>query len=198
MQGGYNWLNINQGEYLCMCFHLYPTGFCCQGSAMNWFISPEDHVYSARLCIISHSPSPTVPMPVHVERRYSQLPICTLLCGACLLTNGPEERSKESPVRASQCCAAAAIWGDNGWGGGKVKDRGRDGGTERRRCSQNKPLKSSLKSSDCMGSVPATDIQSISVKTSLNETLTLWMCLKRDLQKTDAQNGCSRQHTALQ
>lgn len=38
-----------------MCFHLYPTGFCCQGNAMNWFITLEDHVYSAPLCIISHA-----------------------------------------------------------------------------------------------------------------------------------------------
>lgn len=53
--------------------------------------------------------APTVPMLVHVERLYSQLPICTPLCGDCLLTNGPEERSKESPVRGSQPCDAAPI-----------------------------------------------------------------------------------------
>lgn len=68
----------------------------------------------------------------------------SLLCGACLLTNGPKERSKESPVRASQHCAAAAIWGDNGGEESKTQ-RGEDRGTERRRCSQNIPLKSSLK-----------------------------------------------------
>lgn len=55
-------------------------------------------------------------MPVHIEQRYSQLPICTLLFGACLLTNGPEERSKDSPVRGSQHCAAAAILGNGGRG----------------------------------------------------------------------------------
>lgn len=46
------------------------------------------------------------------EPCYSWLPICTLLCEARLLTNGPEEKSKESPVRASQCCAAAWILGN--------------------------------------------------------------------------------------
>lgn len=71
--------------------------------------------YAGGSCLLSSAlyyfsfTAPAVPMLVHVERRYSQLPICTLLCGACLLTNGPEERSKESPVRASQRCAAAAI-----------------------------------------------------------------------------------------
>lgn len=61
--------------------------------------------YTGGSCLLS-SPlycfsftAPAVSMPVHVEQRYSQLPICTLLFGACLLTNGPEERSKESPVR---------------------------------------------------------------------------------------------------
>lgn len=52
--------------------------------------------------------------------------------GACLLTNGLEERSKERPVRASQRCAAAAIWGDV-----RGEDRGRQRQRERRRCSQN-------------------------------------------------------------
>lgn len=52
--------------------------------------------YAGGSCLLS-SPlyyfsftAPTVPMLVHVERRYSQLPICTPLRGACLLTNGPE------------------------------------------------------------------------------------------------------------
>lgn len=34
--------------------------------------------------------APMVPMLVHVERCYSQLPICTLLCKACLLINDLE------------------------------------------------------------------------------------------------------------
>lgn len=76
----------------CELIH-YAGGSCLLSSALYYFSLA----------------APTVPMPVRVERRYSQLPICTLLCGACLLTNGPEERSKESPVRASQRYAAAAI-----------------------------------------------------------------------------------------
>ena len=104
------------------------------------------------------------------------------LCGACLLTNGPKERSKESPVRASQHCAAAAIWGDNGGEESKTQ-REKDRGTEGRRCSQNISLKSSLKSSNCIGSVFAADIQSIPVKTSFNKMPTHQMCLKRICRK---------------
>lgn len=40
--------------------------------------------------------------------------------GACLLTNGLQEKSKESPVRVRQARAFAALWrcGGWGWGGG--------------------------------------------------------------------------------
>lgn len=89
--------------------------------------------------------APMVPMLVHVERRYSQLPICALLCGVCLLTNGLQERSNESPVRASQHCAAAANlrrYRDREWE--KKTEEERE--VREWRCSQNITLKHSLKS----------------------------------------------------
>lgn len=49
---------------------------------------------SSALCYSSFT-APMVPMLTHTERCSSQLPICTLYCRACLLTNGLEERSKE-------------------------------------------------------------------------------------------------------
>lgn len=70
--------------------------------------------YAAGSCLLSSAlyyfsfAAPTVPMLAHTELCYSQLPICTPLRGARLLTNGPEERSKESPVRTSQRSTAAA------------------------------------------------------------------------------------------
>lgn len=80
--------------------------------------------YAGGSCLLSSTlyyfsfTAPTVPLLVHTERCYSQLPICGRLRGACLLTNGPEERPKENPVRVSQRCAAAAaaaaIWGVEG------------------------------------------------------------------------------------
>lgn len=54
--------------------------------------------------------APAVSMLVHVERRYSQLPICTLLCGlACwqmARRRGPRR------VLSKAVSAAAAIWWD--------------------------------------------------------------------------------------
>lgn len=47
-----------QNSHGCMCFHPYPTGFCCQGSATSWFITLEDRVYSrlGSVLFLTHSP----------------------------------------------------------------------------------------------------------------------------------------------
>lgn len=103
--GGTGKILTMQGEYFCMCFHLCPTGLCCR-SAVNWLIMLGDRVYSARLCIISHSK----PHKAFV-RRYSQLPIHTLLHRGLPADKWPVGEAQGEPCpRVSQRRAAAAIW----------------------------------------------------------------------------------------
>lgn len=84
----------------------------------------EAHVYSARLLFLIGGP---IRRPCSFTLNAVAVNCQSVLscAGACLLTNGLEERSKESSVRASQHCAAAAVRGDVR---GKDRERGKDGG----------------------------------------------------------------------
>lgn len=90
-----------------MCFHLYPTGFCCQGS-MNWFITPEDRVYSARLCVIPHSQPLwclcSLTLNAVLVNCQSVLCIAGLVCWQMAWRRGPRRESCQS--QSVLCCCS--------------------------------------------------------------------------------------------
>lgn len=87
-----------------MCFHFYPTGFCCQGSALNWVITLEDHVYSACLCIfLIHSP-----YSAYACSRWTALQSTANLYS--VVRGLPADKWPGGEVQGESCQRQSALW----------------------------------------------------------------------------------------
>lgn len=109
----------------CELIH-YGGGSCLPSSALYYFSFT----------------APTVPVLVRVERRYSQLPICNSVVRGLPADKWPggEVQGESCQSQSALCCRSNL----RRYGGGGCGYRGR----EKRRCSQNISLKSSLKSAN--------------------------------------------------